>query len=160
MDIQLQQILTHALGFLIVLWLLKRYAWKPLLALMEERRTRIADEFKKIEQQHTKVDELTAEYHGKLKEIDAERRVKLVEAVNEGKKIAEEIKVAARDEARDITAKAKADAEREVSKAKVQLKNDMIAMTLTAVERLIKERLDDSKHRELIGSFIDNVEKA
>jgi F-type H+-transporting ATPase subunit b len=160
MDIQLQQILTHALGFLIVLWLLKRYAWKPLLALMEERRARIADEFKKIEQQHAKVDELSAEYHGKLKEIDAERRVKLVEAVNEGKKIAEEIKVAARDEARDITEKAKADAEREVAKAKVQLKNDMIAMTVTAVERLIKERLDDSKHRELIGSFIDNVEKA
>jgi F-type H+-transporting ATPase subunit b len=160
MDIQLQQILTHALGFLIVLWLLKRYAWKPLLALMEERRTRIADEFKKIEQQHAKVDELSAEYQGKLKEIDAERRVKLVEAVNEGKKIAEEIKVAARDEARDITAKAKSDAEREVAKAKVQLKNDMIALTVTAVERLIKERLDDSKHRELIGSFIDNVEKA
>ncbi len=160
MDIQLQQILTHALGFLIVLWLLKRYAWKPLLALMEERRARIADEFKKIEQEQAKVGELTAEYQGKLKEIDAERRVKLVEAVNEGKKIAEEIKVAARDEARDITAKAKADAEREIAKAKVQLKNDMVAMTVTAVERLIKERLDDSKHRELIGSFIDNVEKA
>ncbi|MFQ6008263.1 MAG: F0F1 ATP synthase subunit B [Candidatus Zixiibacteriota bacterium] len=160
MDIQLQQILTHAFGFLIVLWLLKRYAWKPLLALMEERRTRIADEFKRIEQEQARINELAAEYQGKLKEIDAERRAKLIEAVNEGKRIAEEIRVAAREEARDITAKAKADAQREVAKAKVQLKNDMVAMTLTAVERLIKERLDESKHHELIGSFIDNVEKA
>ena len=160
MDIQLQQILTHAIGFLIVLWILKRYAWGPLLALMEERRSRIADEFKKIEEQEAKVTQLTDEYQARLKGIDSERRARLVEAVNEGKKIAEEVKIAARDEARDITAKAKADAEREVAKAKVQLKDDMVAMTVTAVERIINERLDDSKHRELIGSFIENVEKA
>jgi F-type H+-transporting ATPase subunit b len=160
MELQWQQLLTHAIGFLITVWILKRFAWGPLIALLEERRNRIANEFKTIEEEKAKVDQLAAEYQGKLKEIDAERRAKLVEAVNEGKKIAEEIRLAARQEAREMAAKAKVDLEREVAKAKVQLKNDMVAMTIDAVERIIKERLDDRKHRELIGRFIEGVEEA
>jgi len=35
-----------------------------------------------------------------------------------------------------------------------------VAMTIVATEKIIREKLDDQKHRELIGSFIENVEKA
>jgi len=160
MEFVWQQALTHAVGFLIMVWILKRFAWGPLLSLLEERRKRIADEFKSIEDERAKANQLTADYEAKLKDIDTERRAKLVEAVNEGKKIAEEIKSTAREEAKQMMIKAKADLGREVAKAKVQLKNDMIAMTITATERIINDKLDDSKHRELIGNFIDNVEKA
>ena len=160
MELQWQQLITHLIGFLITVWILKRFAWGPLLALLEERRNKIADEFKNIDEEKAKTAQLTADYEARLKEIDAERRARLVEAVNEGKKIAEEIKSAARDEAKEISLKAKADLVREVAKAKVQLKNDMVAMTVTAAERIINERLDDAKHRELIGAFINNVDKA
>jgi len=160
MDLQWQQLLTHAVGFLITVWLLKRYAWGPLLAIMEERRNRIASEFDSIEEEKANVATLTAEYESKLKEIDTERRAKLVEAVDEGKKIAEEIKAAAREEAKGISAKAKEDLERDVAKAKVQLKNEMVGITMTAAEKILREKLDDAKHRELIGGFIDSVEKA
>jgi F-type H+-transporting ATPase subunit b len=160
MEFVWQQALTHAVGFLITVWILKRFAWGPLLALLEERRNKIIDEFKNIDEEKAITAQLTADYETKLKEIDVERRAKLVEAVNEGKKIAEEIKLTARDEVKEIRAKTKADLVREVAKAKTQLKNDMVAMTVTAAEKIINEKLDDAKHRELIGGFIDNVEKA
>ena len=160
MDVQWQQLLTHALGFLIVLWILKRFAWGPLLSMLEERRKKIADEFVNIDNEKAKVAELTAEYEGKLKDIDAERRARLVEAVDEGKKIAQEIKAAAQGEAEQARIKAKDELERDVAKAKVELKGDMIAMTVTAAEKIIGEKLDDEKHRKLIGDFIDNMEKA
>ena len=157
MEVQWQQLLTHALGFLIVLWILKKFAWGPLLAIMEERRNKIADEFKEIEVEKDKSTALTAEYEGKLKDIDSERRAKLVEAVDEGKKIAEDIKATAREEAKQMSIKAKAELERDVAKAKVQLKNDMISMTVMAAEKIINEKLDDKKHRELISNFIDQA---
>ncbi len=160
MEFVWQQALTHAFGFLITVWILKRFAWGPLLSLLEERRNKIADEFKAIEDEKAKTAELTADYEARLREIDAERRARLVEAVNEGKKIAEEIKTSAHDDVKIINAKAKAELVHEVAKAKVQLKNDMVAMTITAAERIINEKLDDAKHRELIGNFIDNAEKA
>ncbi len=160
MEISLAQLITHAIGFLITLWILKKFAWGPLLAMMDERREKIAGEFQKIEDDKTEVDELAAQYEGKLKEIDNERRVKLVEAVNEGKKVAEEIKRAAHAEARKINEKAKLDLAQDVAKAKVELKSDMVSLTMAAAEKIIRERLDDAKHRELIADFIDNVEKA
>lgn len=160
MDLQWQQLLTHAIGFIITVWLLKKFAWGPLMSIMDERREKIAGEFQQIEDERAKIAELTAEYEEKLKNIDAERRQKLVEAVNEGKKIAEDVKAAARDEAREIAQKAKADLEREVAKAKVQLKEEMVSITMGAAEKILREKLDDAKHRELIGGFIDNVEKA
>lgn len=159
MDLQWQQLLTHTIGFLITVWLLKKYAWGPLLAIMEERRNKIKSEFDSIEAEKEKVADMAAAYETKLKDIDADRRARLVEAVNEGKKIAKEIEAEARVEALAKSEKAQAELERDVAKAKVQLKNDMVNMTITAAEKIINEKLDDAKHRELIGGFLDNVEK-
>ena len=55
MNLEWQQILTHLLGFAIAVWLLKRYAWGPLLSIMEERRNKIVDEFKHIEDEKESV---------------------------------------------------------------------------------------------------------
>ena len=49
MNLEWQQILTHLLGFVIAVWLLKKYAWGPLLSIMEERRNKIVDEFQQPE---------------------------------------------------------------------------------------------------------------
>lgn len=159
MDIQLQQILTHLVGFLITLWILKKFAWGPLLAMIDERRDKILGEFKKIDDDKADVAQSAAEYDIKLKDIENERRLKIIEAVNEGKKVAEEIKINAHNEAKQITAKAKAEIERDIDKAKVQLKDDMVAITIIAAEKIISEKMDDRKHRELISEFIDEVEK-
>lgn len=160
MTLEWQQLLTHAVGFLITLWILKRFAWKPLLQLLEDRRNRIVDEFQKIEDEKVKVAEQQALYEAKLREIDAERRAKLVEAVDEGKKVAADIKAHAQDEVKELHVKAKAELEREVAKAKVELRDQMVAITMTAAEKLIKEELGDAKHRDLINRYIAEVEKA
>jgi F-type H+-transporting ATPase subunit b len=158
-SLEWQQLVTHALGFLLALWVLKRYAWGPLLSMMEERRNKIVDEFKHIEAEKENVADLTAQYEAKLKDIDAERRAKIVEAIEEGKKVAAEIKTDAQQEIKELHAKAKADLEREVAKAKVQLRDEMISLTMSAAEKVIGEKLTDDKHRQLIGRYIDELEK-
>ena len=160
MNFELQQILTHALGFLIFVWVLKRFAWGPLLALMEERRNKIVGEFDKIDHQKAEIAKVTADYEARIKEIDNERRAKLVEALKEGKVLAADIKNQAMAEVRALHEKAKTDLQRDVAKAKVQLRDEMIAMTMTAAEKVIREKMDDRKHRELIGQYIDELGKA
>jgi F-type H+-transporting ATPase subunit b len=160
MNFEIQQILTHALGFLIFVWILRRFAWGPLLALMEERRNKIAGEFEEIDRQKAEVAKVTAEYEAKMKEIDSERRAKIVEAVKEGKEVAAEIKAHAQDEARALQEKAKADLQRDVAQAKIQLRDEMIAMTMTAAEKVVREKMDDPKHRDLIGRYIDELGRA
>jgi F-type H+-transporting ATPase subunit b len=160
MSLDWQQLLTHAIGFLITLWLLKRIAWGPLLALLEERRNKIINEFKQIDDEKAAVAKQAAEYEARMKEIDAERRAKIVVAVEDGKKVASDIKATAQAEVKDMHVKAKAELEREVAKAKVQLKEEMISITMTAAEKVVREKMNDQKHRELIGRYIEEVQKA
>jgi len=160
MNIVWQQIVTHALGFLIVVWLLKKYAWGPVMALIEERNEKIANDFREIELQKQDIRQQEEQYQQKLKEIDAERRQKLLEGVNEGQKVANELKANAQAEAKEIINRAKEETVREVAKAKVQLKKDMVAITMSAAEKILAEKLNADKDRELVAGFIDKLESA
>ena len=46
----LQQVLSQAVSFLLLLWLLRRFAWTPLLTMLDQRRSRIEEEFRRIAQ--------------------------------------------------------------------------------------------------------------
>ncbi len=159
-SLEWQQILTHALGFLIALWILKKYAWGPLLNMLDERRQKIEGEFKRIDDEKAEADKLKAEYENKLKNIEAERRQKIAEAVNEANKMASDIKTGAQEDARNMVNRTNEQLKRDVSIAKVQLKEDMVNITIRAAEKILHEKLGEAKERELIGKFIDGIEKA
>ncbi len=160
MDLVWQQIATHALGFLIVVFLLKKYAWGPLLSMIEERREKIVSEFREIELQKQDVSNQQKEYEDKIKAIEQERREKLLEGVNEGKQIAADLKSKAQVEAKEIIVKAKAETQRELAKAKVQLKNDMVELTILATERILSEKITAEKDRELVSGYIEELSQA
>lgn len=160
MSIEWQQLLTHALGFLIFVWILRKFAWGPLLGLMEERRAKIAGEFEEIDNQKAEVAKVTADYEARMKEIDAERRTKMVEAVKEGKQLAADIKAQAMNEVRSLHEKAKVDLQRDVAQAKVQLRDEVVGMTMMAARKIVKAEMDDAKHRDLIGQYIDELGRA
>jgi len=154
-----QQILTQILGFILLFWVLKKYAWKPLLGMLEERRQKIADDFKKIEETQAEVNKLKEDFDSQIKKIDRIAREKEAAVIAVGKRIAQEIQVKAREEAKEIIEKAKQNIELEIAKAKVDLRNQIVQLTIQATEKIIREHLDDAKHREKINSFIDEVSR-
>ncbi len=158
-SLEWQQILTHILGFVIALWILKKYAWKPLLNMIDERREKIQGDFDKAADELKNAEELRADYEKRMKKAEAEARAKIQEAVREGQGVASDIKETARKEGHELIVRAKEELARDVDKAKVQLKLDIVKMTLAATEKMINEKLDEAKHREMIEGFISDVEK-
>jgi len=159
MGLEIGQIVTQIIGFLLALWILKKFAWKPLLKIMEQRRQKIASEFEGIDEQKGEMEKLVSDYEAKLKDIDNLARAKILEAASEGQKMASEIKENARKEAKDFLDRAKERLQREVDMAKVQLRDDLVEMTLRVTEKILKEKLDQEKDKRLIADFIDEVEK-
>jgi len=159
MGLEIGQIVTQIIGFLLALWILKKFAWKPLLKIMEQRKQKIASEFEHIDKQKEKMENLVTDYEAKLKDIDNLARAKILEAASEGQKMAYEIKENARKEAKDFLDRAKDRLQREVDMAKVQLRDDLVEMTLRVTEKILKEKLDQEKDKRLIADFIDEVEK-
>ncbi|MBI3872726.1 MAG: F0F1 ATP synthase subunit B [candidate division Zixibacteria bacterium] len=159
MNVDIQQILTHVVGFLVVLWVLKRYAWKPLLGILEERRARIQSDFDAAAAKRVEAEETAARYAAQLRNIEADARAKIQEAIADGRRMAGEIREEARAEAKRIIDKARADVERELAKAQVELKEKIVGMTISATERIIRRSLDDEGHRRLISGFLDELDQ-
>jgi F-type H+-transporting ATPase subunit b len=158
MNIEYSQVLTHMVGFLIALFVLKKYAWGPVLQMLDDRRQKIADEFADIDVQKKKTEALLKEYEDRLQKIEDEARARMNAMVTEGQKIAAQVKADAQEEARGVVTRAQAELERDVDKAKAELKQSMVAMTLSATEKLLRERLDESANRKLVERFLDEVE--
>jgi F-type H+-transporting ATPase subunit b len=157
MELQWKALLTQALGFLIVLWLLRKYAWGKLLAFTEKRRETIAAEFASIEEAKTGVDGLRKKFEDELAGIEATRRARVQEAVHEANQIAGEIRDDARRDAVAMRVKATEDINLDMDKANVAFRDGMVNAVITATEKLIRTRLDDAQHRKLINQFLDEV---
>lgn len=158
MNLEISQILSQIIAFLITVWILKRFAWKPLLGIMEERRKKIKSEFDLIDKQKEEVQKKSLEYDEKMAHIEARARTRIQEAVQEGLKIAHEIQNEAHNQARNILNKAQEEVEREIEKAKAQLKNNLVNIAMSATQKIIREKLDAEKDKELIAQFVNDVE--
>ena len=157
MNLEIQQILTQALGFLILLFILKKIAWKPLLSLLDERREKISSEFQTIERTKSELSRLEQDYKARLADIDAQARQRIQEAISEGQRISVELQEKAREESKNILNKAKENIELEVAKARVELRNQVAALAIKAAEKVIKVELTEERHKRLVTDFIDEA---
>jgi len=158
LGIKLPELLTQMLGFVIAVWILKKFAWKPLLGMLEQRRTKIKSDLDSAEKTRLDAAEVLADYKNKLKEIDAEARAKIQEGITEGNRVATDIREQARSDAKEIIIKAREELARDIAKARTELRNDMVNMAIAATEKIIAEKLDDDKHRSMLNNFLDEVD--
>lgn len=157
MQIDFGQIVTHIIGFLIAVWLVRRYAWDKLMAFIEHRRETIANSFSEIEQGREDVAAQKQHYEQELENIEATRRTKIQEAAKEAELFAGEIKDEARKETVEMRQRAKQDITLEVDRANVLFKDNMVNAVFYATEKIIKEKLDKETHTALINDFLNEV---
>jgi F-type H+-transporting ATPase subunit b len=155
--VDVPQVLTQILGFLLMVWILRRYAWGPVMGMLEARREKIAGEFKEGERLKAEAMGLKARYDAELKTIDAQARQRITEAVAEGQKVAGEIRTQAQAEAAARLERAADEILREREKAKEVLKHQVIDLSLRTAEKILRQKLDDPAQRKLAGEFIDEV---
>ncbi len=148
---------TQVLGFLILVWILSRFAWGPIVAQLEARRQRIAGDFAEADRRQKAADELKAKYESDLRGIEVQARARLQEAVAEGQKVAAEMREQAQKEAQDRLAKAEDEIMREREKQKELLKEQVVMLSIKTAEKILAAKLDDPAQRQLASKFIDEV---
>lgn len=152
------QVLTNLVAFLLFVIVMKKYAWGPILNLLDERQRKIQEGFEDIKKRQSAAEESQRRYEERLKGIEAEARQKIQEAVGEGQRVANEILEKARVSAGELVESSHKKIELEIATARKQLRDEVISLTLRATERLINEKLTADKDRELVGSFISDIE--
>ena len=157
MGIDPKQILVHAIGFLILLAILRKFAWGTLLKAMEARSQRIADEFAGIDRVKGELAKIKEEYQQHLTRIEEEARGKIQQAIAEGRRIASEIEEGARTRNRESLEKAKETIALEVAKAREGLKEQVVDLAIQATHKVLQQHLDEETDRRMIEAFIREV---
>lgn len=154
------QVITHIIGFVIAVLILKRFAWGPILQLLEERRAKIQGEFDRVESSRREVISLREQVEAQLRDMEAQRRARIQDGVNEGRRVGNEIEEQARQERVALMQRTQDDIGREWDKAHVALRNDMASMVIRATEQLLREEVDDERHRRLVADYLKEIEAA
>jgi len=157
LNLEWQQIITQILGFLLLVWVMKIFAWKPLLGMLDERRQKIADEFKKIDDTRDEVARLKADFEARLQHIEEIARERENKAIAEGRRVSAEIQAKARQDAHEILEKARLNIDLEIAQAKVELRNQIIEISLRTTEKVLREELDETRQRQKIDACIDDI---
>jgi len=152
--IDIKQVLTQIVGFLIFLFLIRKFAWGPVLQTLEDRRAKIAGDLADADRKKAEAAELRGKLEAELRNIDQQARVKIQEAAAEGQKLAAEIKADAQAEARARLERADAEIVSERAKAQKALLEDMARLAVGGAERILRKKLDETEQRRLIGEFI------
>ena len=154
------EILAQVLSFFLLLFLLRLFAWKKILGLLDQRKEKISSALSEIENTKLEVSRLKSDYESKLSTITVAAQAKIDEAIQEGREINDQMRKKAHEEAQDIIIDARKQVKYEVSKAQEQLKEKIVDIALGAARTVIQEKLTADGDRKIVEDFIREVEKA
>jgi F-type H+-transporting ATPase subunit b len=136
------------LVFLIVLWLLKKYAWKPILHSLNTREKSISDSLATAERVRAEMAQLKSENEALLAQAREERATMLKEARNTKDKIINEAKEQAKTEAGKIITDARAAIEVQKMAAITEVKNQIGTMVVEVSEKILRRQLENKPEQE------------
>jgi len=146
------------LVFVALIFLLKKYAWKPILDAVNAREESIEGALKAAERAREEMKALQSDNEAILKQAREERERILKEARDMKNKIVAEAKEAASAEADKTVAAAKATIEAEKTAAIAELKKQAATLSIEVAEKVLGQELSDAnKQAEMIGKIIEDV---
>ena len=144
-------------SFALLFFLLKRYAFPPILEALEERENKIRTEISDAEKLRQEAQELKADLEKELKNAHEKANTIVQMAGNESKKIQEKTIQETQTKVRQM----QSDAEQEIQIAQNKLLNEIrgytAALTIAATEKVLKKSLGDEDKKRLIDESIEDV---
>jgi len=148
----------HSLIFLSLIFLLKKFAWKPILDTINEREEGIKDALKSAEKAKEEMANLKADNEKILNEAKLQRESLLKEAREIKSKIIADAENEATEKANKLIESAKNAIQTEKSAAMKELKNTVVDLSLEIAEKLLSKELDNKeKQLENIQEILDKT---
>jgi len=146
------------LSFSILLWILAKFAWKPIMKGLKERENSIDEALNAANKAKEEMKELKFSNEQLLKEAKEERDNILRDARHVKENIIKEAKEKANDEANRIVENAKDAIQNEKMAAIHEMKNELASLSIEIAEKILREELTDkNKQKTMIDKLIKDV---
>ena len=150
-------IFIQVIGFLIVLFILWKFAFGRVGGIIENRRNEIANRMKKLEDDHQELERLQSETQKRLDEIESESQAKIQKAIEEANVARQSILEQARQDSEEILQRSRREIQREKEIAILELRSKVADMAIEAAGQSLDVALDEERHRKLVDDFITQL---
>jgi F-type H+-transporting ATPase subunit b len=149
--------LTQLIIFIVLFWLVKRYAMKPLMKVLNDRQSHIENQISSAEEANKQATKIVEEQKQALQDARKAAHEMLEQAKATSSKQADQILADSRKEATRIKDEAMRDIETEKNKAIAALKSQVSAMSVMIASKIIEKQVDEKSQEQLIEKYLKEV---
>ena len=150
-------LIGQTIAFVFFVWFTMRFVWPPIIRALEERKAKIADALAAAERGQQEK-ELARE---RAKEVLHEAKQQAVEIVTQAQKrgteIIDEAKENAKAEGERMIAAANAEIEMEINRAREQLREQLGALVISGVEKILEKEVDAKTHQAIVDKLAAEI---
>ena len=157
-DLSLGTILAQMLNFFILVWLLARFAYKPLLAMMTERKERIAKDLEAAEQARAEAETFKADYAAQIANARIEAQQIVEKAVQEAEHTTREQLATAREQIEQEKNRARQDIAIERDRAMNSLRNEVVSLSVAMAGKVVAKDMNSETNTKLIEDAIRQLD--
>lgn len=150
-------ILVTLITFALLMFLLKKLAWGPLMGIMKQREEHVAKEIDEAEKSRVETNKLLEEQREMLKEARKEAQLMIENAKKHGETQREEIILTARAEAERMQETAKVTIEQQKEQAIAAVRDQVASLSVLIASKVIEKELNQADQDKLIQEIIDGA---
>ncbi|MBQ7908654.1 MAG: F0F1 ATP synthase subunit B [Elusimicrobiaceae bacterium] len=147
-------------NFLLLVWLLHKFAWKSIIGALEKREQQIAQDKETAALARQEAQNIKAELDAKLKEISNEAALKMQEAVAVGNAQKEQILAETQKQAEQLLAQAKEQIAAEKTKALADVREQVVSMALLAAVKITQQQITQETAASAVDEVLREVKQA
>jgi F-type H+-transporting ATPase subunit b len=148
---------AQILNFLILLFILGKFAYKPLMKVLDERRARVANDLETAEKTRVEAEALKEQYSKQLAEARTEATAIIDKANKAGQKVHDDFVAQAQAEKDQMMATAKQNIADEKDQAMTEVRTQVIALATEIAAKVVDQKLNSAADQELVAKTADSV---
>ena len=150
-------LIAQILNFLFLVFVLAKFAYKPLLNIMEERKNKIAADLEAADAAKAEAEAVKSEYAAKLADARQEAQA-IVEAARKSAQAAhDKIMAETKAEQDQVVAAAKEAIELEKQKALADVRAQVISLSMLAASKIVEQKLGSEDDKKMAGEIVDSI---
>ncbi|MEP6602073.1 MAG: F0F1 ATP synthase subunit B [Nitrospirota bacterium] len=146
--------------FVILAFVLSRYAFKPITAAVEKREKMLEDAIAEAKADREAAAQLLAEHRAQIEGGRAEAQKLIVEGRSVGEKVRADMIEETRTQQQDMLERARREIGSEKDRAIAELRREAVELAIAGASRVIEKNLDDDSNRHIVESFLASIPSA
>ena len=146
-------LIAQAVTFFAFIWFTVKFVWPPILAAIEERRTKIADGLAAADKGARSLEDAQVKITAMVEEARGQARSILDQAQTRANGIVDEARTSATEERERILQSAQAEVQPQINRARDELRAQVASITVAGAEKILAREIDARAHQDLLDKL-------